>query len=98
MRVVPHAPVWNYAELFAHPQTAARGMRVTVHDPQGRPVELVGTPFHIAGVEPPAATMPPKLGEHTDTVLAEWLGLDEQQRHRLRESGAHLGILPLVVA
>jgi len=85
---VPHAPVWNYAELFAHPQMAARGMRVTVHDPQGQPVDLVGTPLHIAGVEPPTATIPPKLGEHTDTVLAEWLGLDEQQRQRLRESGA----------
>src|SRR5262249_48218186 len=26
---VPHAPVWNYAELFGHPQAAARGLRVT---------------------------------------------------------------------
>src|SRR5262249_35556108 len=50
---VPHAPVWNYAELFAHPQAEARGLRVTVRDPEGRPVELVGTPFHING-----ATLP----------------------------------------
>src|SRR5262249_20881485 len=26
---VPHAPVWNYAELFSHPQADARGLRVT---------------------------------------------------------------------
>ena len=32
---VPHAPVWTYAELFAHPQAAARGLRVTVRDPSG---------------------------------------------------------------
>jgi crotonobetainyl-CoA:carnitine CoA-transferase CaiB-like acyl-CoA transferase len=81
---VPHASVWNYAELFAHPQTAARNLRVTVHDPQGRPVELVGTPFHIAGVEPPTATMPPKLGEHTNEVLTELLGLDPARLAELR--------------
>ena len=84
---VPHAPVWNYAELFAHPQTAARGMRVTVHDPQGRPIELVGTPFHIAGVEPPPPTMPPALGEQTDTVLMELLGLDAARLAELRGRG-----------
>ena len=48
---VPHAPVWDYAELFRNPQIAARGMRLTVRDSQGRPVDLVGSPFHIAGVQ-----------------------------------------------
>jgi crotonobetainyl-CoA:carnitine CoA-transferase CaiB-like acyl-CoA transferase len=85
---VPHAPVWNYADLFAHPQLAARGMRVTVHDPQGRPVDLVGTPFHIAGVEPAAPVMPPNLGEDTDEVLAELLGLDAARLAELRRCGA----------
>jgi crotonobetainyl-CoA:carnitine CoA-transferase CaiB-like acyl-CoA transferase len=95
---VPHAPVWNYAELFAHPQAAARGLRVTVHDPQGRPVELVGTPFQIApspqplspegrGVGGEGATMPPKLGEHTDEVLTELLGLDAARLAELRGRG-----------
>jgi crotonobetainyl-CoA:carnitine CoA-transferase CaiB-like acyl-CoA transferase len=84
---VPHAPVWNYAELFAHPQAAARGLRVTVHDPQGRPVDLVGTPFQIAGAEPPVAAMPPKLGEHSDAVLTELIGLDPARLAELRRRG-----------
>jgi crotonobetainyl-CoA:carnitine CoA-transferase CaiB-like acyl-CoA transferase len=84
---VPHAPVWNYAELFAHPQIAARGMRVTVHDPQGHPVDLVGTPFRIMGVEPPAATMPPQLGEQTNEVLTQLLGLDAARLAELRARG-----------
>src|SRR5262245_1531793 len=37
---VPHAPVWDYATLFAHPQVAARGLRVTVRDAKGQPVDL----------------------------------------------------------
>jgi crotonobetainyl-CoA:carnitine CoA-transferase CaiB-like acyl-CoA transferase len=88
---VPHAPVWTYADLFAHPQGTARGLRVEVRDPQGRPVDLVGTPFHVRGpggeeTLPPAA-MPPALGQHTDEVLAEVLGLDAARIAELRQAG-----------
>ncbi len=84
---VPHAPLWTYADLFAHPQAAARGLRLTVTDAHGRPVDLVGPPFHIAGVEPVQATMPPALGQDTDTVLGELLGLDAERLRGLRERG-----------
>jgi crotonobetainyl-CoA:carnitine CoA-transferase CaiB-like acyl-CoA transferase len=84
---VPHAPVWNYAELFSHPQTAARGLRVTVTDPSGQPVDLIGSPFHIAGIEPPKALLPPRLGQDTETVLNELLGLDAVRVRELRAQG-----------
>jgi crotonobetainyl-CoA:carnitine CoA-transferase CaiB-like acyl-CoA transferase len=84
---VPHAPVWNYAELFQQPQMAARGMRVEVRDPQGRPVDLLGTPFHIDGVDLPAPQMPPALGEHTDAVLTDLLQMRPDQIAALREKG-----------
>jgi crotonobetainyl-CoA:carnitine CoA-transferase CaiB-like acyl-CoA transferase len=72
---VPHAPVWSYAQLFAEPQVAARNLRVTVSDPAGQPVELLGSPFHIAGTTLPAPALPPRLGQDTDAVLGELLGL-----------------------
>ncbi|HYV38298.1 MAG TPA: CaiB/BaiF CoA-transferase family protein [Gemmataceae bacterium] len=84
---VPHAPVWNYAQLFAEPQTAARGLRVTVRDPHGKPVDLVGSPFHIGGATLPAATMPPSLGQDTEAVLRELLGYDKSQVAALRQQG-----------
>jgi crotonobetainyl-CoA:carnitine CoA-transferase CaiB-like acyl-CoA transferase len=84
---VPHAPLWTYAHLFAHPQAAARGLRVTVTDPHGRLVDLVGSPFHIAGVDPNQATMPPALGQDTDSVLSELLGLDAERLRDLHERG-----------
>ncbi len=87
---VPHAPVWTYAELFAQPQTAARGLRLTVHDPQGRPVDLVGPPFHIRGAAEQVlapATMPPAVGEHTEAVLRDVLGLDVGRIEELRRQG-----------
>jgi formyl-CoA transferase len=62
-------------------------MRVTVRDPEGRPVDLVGTPFHVEGSESPPSAMPPKLGEHTDAVLTDLLGLDAARLAELRRAG-----------
>ena len=84
---VPHAPVWDYARLFAQPQAEARGLRVTVRDPEGRPVDLVGTPFHIGGATLPLPSTPPQLGQDTDRVLGELLGLDAAQLEQLRAQG-----------
>jgi crotonobetainyl-CoA:carnitine CoA-transferase CaiB-like acyl-CoA transferase len=73
---VPHGPVLNHAEVFAHPQAAARGLRVQVRDPQGRPVDLINTPFRIDGATLEEFRMPPEIGADTETVLREWLGLE----------------------
>src|SRR5262249_1907349 len=73
---VPHAEVWNYSQLFAQDQIAARGMRITVRDPAGKPVDLVGLPFHIAGATPPVPAMPPAHGQNTEKLLTELLGMD----------------------
>src|SRR5262249_44541261 len=62
---VPHAPVWNYAQLFDQPQAATRGLRMAVKDPKGRSVDLLGSPFHIAETTLPAGSAPPTLGQHT---------------------------------
>lgn len=84
---VPHAPVWDYAELFAHPQAAARGLRVTVRDPHGKPVDLMGSPFHIAGAKPPNLLSPPRLGDDTEHVLVQLLGIDLTRLKDLRKRG-----------
>ena len=84
---VPHAVVWNYADLFAHPQIAERGMRLTVRDPQGHPVDLIGNPIHFTGAPLNEGTMPPELGVDTANVLQELLGLDESAVANLRSRG-----------
>jgi crotonobetainyl-CoA:carnitine CoA-transferase CaiB-like acyl-CoA transferase len=82
---VPHAPVWNYSQLFAAPQTAARHLRVTVRDPRGQPVDLVGSPFHIDGASLPDAQMPPDIGQDTAAVLKELLGTSDKELNDLRK-------------
>ena len=84
---IPHAPVWNYAQLFDQDQAAARGLRLTVTDAKGRPVDLLGSPFHIAGTASPEHTSPPTLGQHTDEVLSKLLGLESKQLDELRNLG-----------
>jgi crotonobetainyl-CoA:carnitine CoA-transferase CaiB-like acyl-CoA transferase len=84
---VPHAPVWDYSRLFAEPQTEARGLRVTVRDAAGRPVDLVGSPLHLRGADLPAPAAPPLLGQHTEEVLTGLLGLDARRVADLRQRG-----------
>jgi crotonobetainyl-CoA:carnitine CoA-transferase CaiB-like acyl-CoA transferase len=84
---VPHAPVWDYADLFAHPQAEARSLRVEVRGPDGQPLDLLGTPFHIGGATMPEPTAPPALGQHTGEVLMELLGLGPARLEELRQRG-----------
>ena len=80
---VPHAVVRDYAGIFEHGQTSARGMKLTVRDPKGNPVDLVGNPVRIAGGLVGEPTMPPRLGEQTDQVLRE-LGMSADEVAALR--------------
>jgi crotonobetainyl-CoA:carnitine CoA-transferase CaiB-like acyl-CoA transferase len=77
---VPCAPVLDYAQILAEPQAAARGLKVTVTDPDGRPIDLVGTPFHIDGTTLPAPQAP-------HATLRDVLKLDEKQIAELRQQG-----------
>jgi crotonobetainyl-CoA:carnitine CoA-transferase CaiB-like acyl-CoA transferase len=80
---VPHAPVLDYRQLFELPQVAARGLKVTVHDPAGRRVDLVGSPLHITGATP-EVRMPPALGQDTERVLRDLVGVEATRLAELR--------------
>jgi crotonobetainyl-CoA:carnitine CoA-transferase CaiB-like acyl-CoA transferase len=84
---VPYAPVNDYAAVFAHEQVRERGMKISVTDPAGKPVDLIGSPFHLIGADLPATTFPPGIGQHTDEVLRELLGMDAGRLGELRAAG-----------
>jgi crotonobetainyl-CoA:carnitine CoA-transferase CaiB-like acyl-CoA transferase len=50
-------------------------------------IELVGSPFHIGGINPSSPVTPPALGQHTEEVLAQLLGLDPARLQELRAQG-----------
>jgi crotonobetainyl-CoA:carnitine CoA-transferase CaiB-like acyl-CoA transferase len=85
---VPAAPVNNLDGAFAEPPVAERGMIVEYDHPDVGKVRLPGNPIKISGSAAPISKPSPRLGEHTDAVLGELLGLSADQLANLREKGA----------
>ncbi|TDH34295.1 CoA transferase [Pseudohoeflea suaedae] len=68
---VPAGPINTIEEMFADPQMVARGMKQELTDAAGTAIPGVRTPI-ILPASPLVYDRPsPRLGEHTDEVLAE---------------------------
>jgi len=85
---IPAAPVNNLDNVFAEPPVAERDMIVEYDHPQVGKVRLPGNPIKMSGMEGTISTPAPMLGEHTDEVLSELLGLDATTIAALRAAGA----------
>jgi crotonobetainyl-CoA:carnitine CoA-transferase CaiB-like acyl-CoA transferase len=73
---VPVGPVNSMAEIFDDPHTAARDMIHRFALPGDNPeVAIGGNPIKFAATPTSFYQIPPRLGEHTSEVLAEF-GLD----------------------
>ena len=85
---VPAGLVASGADLDADPQLAQRGYSAFVATPEGACERFDGVPFR-SSLEPGRIDAPgPLLGEHTERVLADVLGLDESAIAALRAEGA----------
>ncbi len=73
---VPCGRINSVAEALADPQTQAREMIATVEHPTVGDLKLVGPPYKFSGTPAAVRRPPPMLGEHTDEILREELGLD----------------------
>ena len=62
-------------------------MVTQVQHPACGDMKLVNTPVKYSESEPGIRTPPPLLGQHTDEVLRELLGMDEKQVGKLRGEG-----------
>lgn len=83
---VPHAPILGVREALAQPQAAAREMVVdTEHASLGK-IPIVNRPIRFADAPQPAPAAPPVLGQHTDEILREILGLAPDTIEALRAS------------
>ena len=85
---VPCSPVNDIAQALEHPQVQAMGMVLDVADRNGRPLRLAGVPLNLSATPAEPGGAPPRLGEHTDTILKKELGLSDEEISALRKEGA----------
>lgn len=84
---VAAAPVYDAAQLLDDPQLAARGTYPTFPDPDLGRMRIQGPVPRMSATPGAVNHLGPALGEHTDEVLAELLGLDPSRRAELRAAG-----------
>jgi crotonobetainyl-CoA:carnitine CoA-transferase CaiB-like acyl-CoA transferase len=85
-QAVPCGPINRLDAVFADPQVVARGLRIELPDAQAGSVPLVANPIRLSDTPVTYRLPPPRLGEHTQTVLSQWLGLDAERIRRLRDN------------
>ncbi len=84
---IPATPVNTFADVAAHPQSAARGMFPTVDHPVVGPHRVVGAPVKLSATPPQITTGAPLPGQHSLEALGEVLNLDRDVARSLVERG-----------
>jgi crotonobetainyl-CoA:carnitine CoA-transferase CaiB-like acyl-CoA transferase len=83
---IPCGPINTTAELMDEEQLALRGMYLDLERPDVGRLRFAGAPWRGPGVLE-RWTPPPELGEHTDVVLREMLGLSDDRLRALHRDG-----------
>jgi len=73
--------------VFAKPQVAHRGVRMTVEHPFSGRLDLVRNPIRFSATPIEHYPAPPLLGEDTGDVLSERLGLTREELDDLAARG-----------
>jgi crotonobetainyl-CoA:carnitine CoA-transferase CaiB-like acyl-CoA transferase len=84
---VPCGPINDLAQMFQDPQVLARGLAVSIAHPLAGSVPQVASPIRLSETPVEYRQAPPLLGEHTEAVLEEVLGLDGEAVQQLRGAG-----------
>ncbi len=82
---IPAGPINRLDQVASDPELAARGLFYRLRDGE-RDVPQVGTGFQLDGQANAPRSAPPRLGEHTRTVLKDVLGYDDDRIQALAAS------------
>ena len=84
---IPCGPINTIEQVFRDPQVIERGLRFDMPHPAADGVPQVANPIRYSRTPIEYRLPPPLLGEHTQAVLGELLGLDAAAVAGLRERG-----------
>lgn len=84
---VAAAPVNDAPAVMADPHLAARGLFVTIDQPEVGPFTVPVTPIHLSHTPPVVRRPAPRLGEHNAEVLGGMAGFSADRVSALHASG-----------
>jgi len=84
---IPSARVNTVDQALADPQVLARDMVTTASASDGRKLPITGDPMKFPAHGERAFSMPPRLGEHTQALLSQHLGLSAEEIEQLVAKG-----------
>jgi crotonobetainyl-CoA:carnitine CoA-transferase CaiB-like acyl-CoA transferase len=84
---VPCGDVRDLHEVFQDPQVGPRDMLETVDHPKAGKVRIVGTPIKLSASTKAPRPAPPTLGQHTESILTNDLGISASAVEQLRAAG-----------
>ena len=84
---MPYAAINDVQGTLNHEHTKARNMVVELDHQECGPIKMVNTPIKLSETPPTIRSVPPMLGQHTNEVLQEHLGLGSDEVAALREKG-----------
>ncbi len=83
--VVPSAPIYDFKQVFEDPQIKHRELVKTIEHPLAGSMSVVGNPLNFSETPVEYKRAPPLLGQHTDEILREVLGMDGPEIAQLAE-------------
>ncbi|MCX7350458.1 MAG: CoA transferase, partial [Alphaproteobacteria bacterium] len=84
---IPCGPINTIDEVFANEQVLARGLQIGLTRDDGVQVPGVANPIVFSETPIQYDKAPPRLGDGTEKVLSEELGLGPEDIARLRKDG-----------
>jgi crotonobetainyl-CoA:carnitine CoA-transferase CaiB-like acyl-CoA transferase len=84
---VPCGPINNLEQVFHDPHIKARKVKGERRHPLNGRLPFVANPIHFSENPIEYRFPPPLLGQHTESVLSEMLGLSEDRLEQLQKSG-----------
>jgi formyl-CoA transferase len=80
---IPAGPINDLPAILNDPHIQDRGL---VFESDDHRLRLIGPPAQFSETPPHVRALPPKLGEHTEEVLREMLGLNEETLTKYRKA------------